>query len=257
MDNEAGDDKVIATAFRRSIAVIAGLAVLVGLIFGVRLLSRPDAEIPIEAPVIAPQSNTRLDQPEPPLVMFTDITRQAGINHTHQNGAYGDRLLPETMGGGVAFLDFNNDQIPDLLFVNGRDWPWRNAGGNTSSLLLYMGEGDADFVDITVSSGLSAELYGMGATIGDYDRDGYVDIFVSALGENRLYRNDRGLQFEDVTLDAGVGGEDDAWSTGAAFVDVDGDDDLDLFVLNYVQWSREVDFEVDYRLTGIGRAYAR
>jgi hypothetical protein len=120
---------------------------------------------------------------------------------------------------------------------------------------LYLNAGDGRFVDATHDAGLGAGFYGQGVAVGDVDGDGRPDLFITAVGPNRLYRNLGGGRFADVTAEAGVAGEADRWSTAAAFLDYDLDGDLDLFVANYVQWSRETDFEVDYRLAGIGRAY--
>lgn len=255
MNEQASDDQIIATAFKWSLAVILVAVVAAAIFFGAGHLLQQHAAEPDEAELIAPQVLDPASQPNPPSVQFTDITATAGIDHAHRNGAYGERMLPETMGGGVAFLDYNNDQAIDLLFVSGRSWPWREAHDDASSLILYQGDGSGKFTDVSEIVSLDTSLYGMGAAIGDYDGDGYVDIFVSALGANRLFRNLHGQRFEEVTGAAGVSGAGDAWSTGAAFVDYDRDGDLDLVVLNYVQWSRDIDIEVDYRLTGIGRAY--
>ncbi len=255
MNEEASDDQIIATAFKWSLAVILIAVVAAAIFFGARRLLQQPAAIPDDAELIAPQVHDPASQQHPPSVQFTDITDAAGITHSHRSGAYGDRMLPEAMGGGVAFLDYNNDQAIDLFFVSGRSWPWREANDDASSLVLYQGDGTGKFTDVSAIVSLDTSLYGMGAAVGDYDGDGYVDIFVSALGANRLFRNLHGQRFEEVTGAIGVSGADDAWSTGAAFVDYDRDGDLDLVVLNYVQWSRDIDLEVDYRLTGIGRAY--
>jgi hypothetical protein len=185
---------------------------------------------------------------------FTDITIEAGIDFIHVNGAAGEKLLPETMGGGCAFLDFDNDGDQDLLFVNSSTWPWQEKIEKQPTLRLYQNDGAGRFVDISTSAGFDESFYGMGAAVGDYDNDGWVDLFATAVGGNHLFHNNQG-RFTEVTAQAGVAGADDAWSTGAAFVDTDNDGDLDLFVANYVEWSREIDFAVDYRLTGIGRAY--
>jgi hypothetical protein len=255
MNDNANDDQVIATAFRRSLIVILILVLIAGVFLVARnFVQRPSDQLE-EARLIAPQAADTASQPSPPQVQFTDITEAAGITHSHRNGAYGERMLPETMGGGVAFLDYNNDQAIDLLFVSGRSWPWHEANDASSSLILYEGNGEGGFTDVTNSAGLDSSLYGMGAAVGDYDGDGNVDIFVSTLGENRLFHNLNGQRFEEVSAAAGVTGADDAWSTGSAFVDYDRDGDLDLVVLNYVEWSRDIDLEVDYQLTGIGRAY--
>ncbi len=160
------------------------------------------------------------------------------------------------MGGGVAFFDFDADGDQDLLFVNSTDWPGRTAAGKKApTSALYRNDGSGRFEDVTAGSGLDVSLYGMGVAVGDYDADGRVDVFITALGENRLFRNAGSGKFEDVTARAGVAGERAAWSTAATFLDFDNDGDLDLFVGNYVRWSKEIDFEVNYQLIGIGRAY--
>ena len=191
-----------------------------------------------------------------PDVTFVDITRAAGITFEHENGADGQKLLPETMGGGVVFFDYNNDGRPDLLFVDSRPWPWSPRAGarSRSRLVLYRNDGGGRFTDVTVDAGLAVDLYGMGAAAADYDNDGWVDLFVTAVGTNHLFRNTGG-RFVDVTANAGVGGRADQWSTCAAWFDYDRDGDLDLFVCNYVHWSKAIDLQQDFRLVGIGRAY--
>jgi hypothetical protein len=193
---------------------------------------------------------------QPPDAAFVDITRDAGITFVHENGADGQKLLPETMGGGVAFFDYNNDGRPDLLFVDSRPWPWseRAAGAARSRLALYRNDGGARFTEVTGTAGLDVDLYGMGAAAADYDNDGWIDLFVTAVGANRLFRNVRG-HFVDVTAAAGVAGGPDQWSTCATWFDYDRDGDLDLFVCNYVRWSKAIDLQQDFRLVGIGRAY--
>jgi hypothetical protein len=191
----------------------------------------------------------------PPQLRFTDIAGSVGVDFLHETGAYGDRLLPETMGGGVAFLDYDDDGHQDLLLVNSGRWPWAEESSSRSTLSLYRNRGDGVFEDVSETVGLDLSLYGMGVAVGDYDGDGFVDIFVTAVGENRLLRNAGGVRFVDTTVVSGVAGANDAWSTSAAFFDYDRDGDLDLFVCNYVAWSPEINREVAYTLTGIGRAY--
>jgi len=202
-----------------------------------------------------------------PAAKFTQVASEAGLRFTHANGAAGERLLPETMGGGGAFLDFDNDGDQDLLLVNSMRWPWAENGQAekppTHALLANNGAGQ--FTDVTAGSGLDFASYGMGAAVGDMDNDGLADVFFtgvtarnggSATPEgNRLFRNLGGGKFQDATAAAGLRPAGDCWSTSAAFLDYDRDGDLDLFVCNYVQWSREIDLRVDYRLPAIGRAY--
>ena len=247
------DDALIGRAFRWSVFALALLAAGGGAVWYFK--TRPGMRSVQITPLAPPVLPVRFAA-EIPLVHFTDITTNAGITFVHQNGAQGDKLLPETMGGGVAFLDFDNDGDQDLFFVNSTLWPWHKPDGRApGTLALYRNDGAGRFAEATAGSGLDVSLYGMGVAVGDYDNDGLPDLFVTAVGMNRLFHNLGGGRFADVTTSAGVGGSPDQWSTSAAWVDVDNDGDLDLFVCNYVRWSREIDFGVNYRLTGIGRAY--
>lgn len=171
-------------------------------------------------------------------VTFADVTKAAGVTFQHFTGAYGKKYLPETMGSGVCVLDLDNDGRQDLLFVNGKTWPGR-TGSPKSSLTLYRNTGGGRFKDVTAMAGLVRDLYGMGCAVGDYDNDGFVDIYVTGLGSNALFRNNGNGTFADVTAKARVA--DPGWSTSAAWLDYDGDGHLDLFVGHYVKWSRETD----------------
>jgi hypothetical protein len=169
---------------------------------------------------------------------FEDITAAAGIRFTHNNGAFGKKWLPETMGSGVAFLDYDNDGWQDILLVNGADWTGHVRRHTT--LALYHNNHDGTFTDVTRKAGLALELYGMGVAIGDYNNDGNDDIFITTLGQNHLFRNNGDGTFTDVTKQAGLWGPNE-FSTSAAWVDYDRDGNLDLVVANYVQWSPETD----------------
>ncbi len=189
-----------------------------------------------------------------PVTKFTDITATAGIRFVHSNGAYGDKLLPETMGGGVAFFDCDNDGDQDLLFINSSTWPWK-ASGKNPTMVLYRNNGKGRFEDVTAGSGLDVSFYGMGVAMGDYDNDGLEDVFITAVGGNRLFHNEGKGKFQEVTAAAGVGGSTNDWSTSAAWIDYDNDGKLDLFVCNYVRWSPEIDRAANFELPNIGRAY--
>jgi hypothetical protein len=245
-------DEIIGLAFKRSLLIAVALGALIVAVMLVRNALQEEEEL-TEAPAAAPVST--LNEVQAPVVQFTDITREAGITFSHSTGAYGDKLLPETMGSGAAFFDYDNDGDQDLLLINSDLWPDQPAADeNRPTMKLYENDGLGRFTDETELSGLAVPMYGMGVAAGDYDNDGDADLFVTAYGLNHLFRNDGG-RFRDVTADAGVGGAADAWSTSAAFLDIDNDGDLDLFVANYVRWSREIDLDVNFQLTGIGRAY--
>jgi len=172
-------------------------------------------------------------------VTFRDVTQQAGIRFVHNNGAFGKKFLPETRGPGVAFIDYGNDGWPDIFLVNGMDWPGHTSKHSTPK--LYHNNHDGTFTDVTHKAGLDAvEMFGMGVAVGDFDNDGYDDLFVTAYGQNHLFHNNGNGTFTDVTQKAGLGGVQE-FSTSAAWVDYDKDGRLDLVVGNYVQWSPEAD----------------
>jgi hypothetical protein len=185
-------------------------------------------------------------QSPPSKIHFEDITRQANIHFTHNNAASGKKYLPETMGSGVAFLDYDNDGWQDIFLVNGEDWPTpsQNPSPNSkkrhTTLALYHNNHDGTFTDVTQKAGLAVEMMGMGVAIGDYDNDGFDDIFITALGQSRLFHNNGNGTFTDVTQKAGLAGPHE-FSTAAAWLDYDRDGHLDLVVGNYVQWSPETD----------------
>ncbi|MFI5170724.1 MAG: FG-GAP repeat domain-containing protein, partial [Vicinamibacterales bacterium] len=172
-----------------------------------------------------------------PAVVFKDVTAASGVAFRHQSGAFGKKYLPETMGSGVVFLDFDGDGAQDLFFVNSTRWPGRPEKPGLPA--LYRNDGKGRFSDVTRAAGLAVELYGLGAAAADYDNDGKVDLYVTCLGPNRLFRNLGGGRFSDVTATAGVG--DAGFGTSAMFFDYDKDGRLDLVVANYVAWSIEKD----------------
>jgi hypothetical protein len=169
---------------------------------------------------------------------FEDVTRAAGIRFIHNNGAFGKKYLPETLGPGAAFIDYDNDGWQDIFLVNGAPWPGHPGPATTPA--LYHNNRNGTFTDVTRKAGLGISLYGMGAAVGDYNNDGNDDLFVTAYGQNHLFRNNGNGTFTDVTRQAGLAGPPQL-STSAAWVDYDRDGYLDLIVANYVQWSPQSD----------------
>ena len=252
--DETADDAIIGKALRWSLAalVVFALAVAVVLLVGRRVGRGPARLTSLQPPTQARAEASAAI----PVVRFEDVTDLAGVRFEHFNGATGDKLLPETMGSGVAFFDFDGDGDSDLLFANGASWPWatqeQRRVGTTPRLFRNDG---GHFTDVTAGSGLEISFQGMGLACGDFDNDGRVDVFLTGVGDQRLFHNEGGGRFRDITVEAGLKGLTNAWTTGAAFLDFDRDGFLDLFVCHYVQWTREIDYEVNYQLVGIGRAY--
>ncbi len=182
-------------------------------------------------------------------LQFTDITRAAGIRFVHNNGAFGKKYLPETMGSGCAFLDYNNDGWQDLIFINGMDWPGHKR--NSSYPALYRNNKNGTFTEVTREAGLAVEMYGMGVAAGDYDNDGFEDLFISGLGPSHLFRNLGNGKFQDVTQKSKISNAD--FASSCAWLDFDKDGRLDLFVCNYVQWS--MDKDIFCTLDGQAKSY--
>jgi hypothetical protein len=208
---------------------------------------------PNVAPAQAPVRPEEVKAETIPSVKFVDITKEAGITFKHYNGALGEKLLPETMGAGVAFLDYDNDGDQDLFFVNSSYWP-KHEVQPAPIQALYRNDGKGHFEDVTREAGLDKTFYGQGVAVGDYDNDGDEDLYVTAVGGGHLFRNDGKGHFEDVTASQNARGPS-GWLTGAAFLDIDNDGDLDLFVASYITWSPELDKVQGFQLTGVGRAY--
>ncbi|HTA23131.1 MAG TPA: CRTAC1 family protein [Terriglobales bacterium] len=184
-------------------------------------------------------------------IQFRDMTARAGIHFVHTNGAFGKKYLPETMGPGCAFIDYDNDGWPDIVLVNGEDWPGHAKSGATT-LKLYHNNRDGTFTDVTQKAGLAVAMYGLGVAVGDYDNDGYDDLFITAVGQSHLFHNNGNGTFTDVTKAAGLWGPNE-FSTSAAWVDYDRDGKLDLVVANYVRWSEKGDLYCT--LDGVHKSY--
>ena len=244
------DDQIIGTALKWS---AVALVVIVVAVLSVLWFGREKEQV---EEVIEKDAGTIADMPRPevqlPTLPFVDRTEELGIDFVHVNGARGEKLLPETMGGGVAIFDADGDGDQDLLFVDGRSWSG-DPDPAPSGAALYHNDGSGRF-ERALNCGLEAELYGMGVAVADYDADGDQDVYLAAVGANKLFRNDGGT-FTDVTDEAGVAGDESEWSSSAGFFDADQDGDLDLFVCNYVKWSAEIDRQLAFTLNGQDRAY--
>jgi hypothetical protein len=262
VEEEERDDAVIGKAFVWSLVMF----VAVGCGIGAFLWANRDVEKVVNQsdPVVPP--SFEVVTVKLPTVPFVDRTDSSGITFVHESGATGEKLLPESMGGGCSVLDYDGDGDPDILFVNSKRWDHDLAKlaeatppgemPKPAMLSLWRNEGDWTFTDVTEETGLAISLYGMGSAIGDFDNDGDPDLFVTAVGSNRLFRNDEG-KFVDITESAGVAGAAGDWGTSAGWFDSDNDGDLDLFVCNYVEWTREFDLAQPFVLLGNERSYGR
>ena len=182
-------------------------------------------------------------------IEFTDVTAQAGVQFKHNSGAFGKKYLPETLGSGCAFLDYDSDGWQDIIFINATKWPGQS--GSRSYPVLYHNNQNGTFTDVTKAAGLAVEMYGLGCAVADYDNDGFDDLYVTCLGPNRLFRNLGNGRFQDVTAAARVG--DPGFSTSAVWFDYDKNGDLDLFVCNYVEWT--IDKDLYCSLDGKNKSY--
>ena len=196
------------------------------------------------------------------LPQFTDITHAAGIDFIHNTGAYGEKYLPETMGSGCAFLDYDTDGWQDIILVNGRDWEGNSKAKaippvpgkrhqKRQTMALYRNNRDGTFTDVTESAGLAIPLYGMGVAVADYDNDGDPDVYISTLETDRLFQNRGDGTFVDITEVAGI--HNPGFGTSCAWFDYNNDGHLDVYVANYVEWTRENDLYCT--LDGINKSY--
>ena len=200
----------------------------------------------ISVPIFAQSSN--------PPVIFKDVTQTAGVNFVHSAGVRSS-VLPEDVGSGAAFADYNNDGHIDLYVVNNPGPLHAKVTDASPGNVLYRNNGDGTFTDVTEKAGVGDRGYGMGCVFGDYDNDGDLDLYVTNYGQNVLYRNNGDGTFTDVAEKAGVG--DTRWGTGAVFGDYDNDGDLDLYVPNYIEHDLDKLAEAQKTSTQYGQSVPR
>ena len=250
--DDVQNDAIIASALRASLIVLMILGLPVIGVLAYLNLNKKEQQA-TETEVTLPEVRS-LNETTLPKIALVNVTQQSGVDFVHESGRTGQKLLPETMGSGVAVFDYNNDGHQDILLVNSKHWPWDAEPAKPSTCRLYQGDGKFQFIDVSTETGIGVSLYGIGVAVADYDNDGDTDVFLSAVGKNQLLRNDGG-KFVDVTDDSGVAGSDEAWSTSSGFFDYDNDGLLDLFVCNYVDWNKEADISQNFTLDGETRAY--
>lgn len=257
--DQVQDDGIIGRATWWSLAAVVALGAIGT---GAWFILRKPAPVRLPDPTpVTPALPRVVDQPMT-AVPFTDIAKAAGIDFVHTTGATGEYLLPETMGGGVGFLDVDADGDQDLVLIDGCRWQGEPFASEPEpghdSVRLWTNDGRGQFREATKGSGLEGPRYGMGVATGDLDGDGRIDLFVTTVGRNAVYLNRTepggAARFEDATDRLNLP-RASRWGTSAAMLDGDQDGDLDVIVCNYVRWSREIDLAVDYRITGLGRAY--
>jgi hypothetical protein len=245
-----------ASGRRGGMILAVGALVATGVAFSLwynigRKKEAANVPAPVEPAAFVPAAKTMAID-----VQFTDVTDAAGIRFRHSSGARGKKLLPETMGGACAFLDFDRDGDQDLLFVNSAAWPGDPVDGPPPTQALYSNDGKGHFTDVSAAVGLAVTFYGMGAAVGDYDGDGWDDVFFTGVGGEHLFHNVEGKRFEETTAAAGIPNEGpNTWSTGAAFLDYDLDGRLDLFFCRYVDWTPQADLAQAFQISGLERAY--
>ncbi|MGQ0720689.1 MAG: FG-GAP repeat domain-containing protein, partial [Candidatus Eiseniibacteriota bacterium] len=204
----------------------------------------------VTTPAADAAPNPAAANPAPPgaPACMVDVAAEVGIDFVHNTGAFGRKWLPETMGSGCAWVDYDSDGDPDAFLLSGKDFDGHPTG-RRQTCALYRNDGGR-FADVTAETGLATPLYAMGVAYADWDADGDPDLYVTALGPNRLYRNDGG-RFTDVAREAGVG--DPGFGSSVSWLDYDRDGDADLFTLNYVNWTPETD--IFCSLDGTNKSY--
>ncbi|MBI1899981.1 MAG: CRTAC1 family protein [Planctomycetia bacterium] len=249
VETTAAEGQVISRAFAASLVVLAALAaVALGVWWWVTRSTAAEVRKPTNVPMASPGA---VRQAPIPQVSFVDVTKESGINFVHFDPDDGEHLFPETMGSGCGFLDYDGDGDWDIVFINHDAWPWASKPPpvRPPGVVLYRNDGNWRFTDVTAEAGLTESFYGLGVGIADYDDDGDPDMFVTGWNGHRLYRNDGG-KFVNVTTASGITCRDGGLSTSCGWFDYDRDGDLDLYVCEYAQWSRQINMDMIYHRDG-------
>lgn len=257
MSKEPEEDEASSLSQKRAIQVSIGMLVsAVFITWGIREFSRPPSIVrdPATDSSLASARRVLHEDIVPPAAEFHEVASEVGLDWQHVSGANGEKYFPESMGSGIAWLDWDNDLDPDLIVSNAKDLSGTQAG-KIGYVAAFENDGNGRFTNVTEKLGLKISIFGTGIAVGDYDGDGYSDVYFAALGKNRLYRNIGGERFEDVTDSLGVAGEQNDYSQCAGFFDADGDGDLDLIVGGYSEWNLEVHEGVRRIVPGFGRMY--
>ncbi len=268
------ESKITLSRYKNLLKFLGLVGIATGIVF--TILSWQDRQLALEPRPIPTRSPPVFVPPGP--VKFLDVTQTSGLNFVHNNGAFGAKWIPENLGSGAVFLDYDNDGYQDIFFANARNWTeqeiaqYKNGPGKIhkekfnfdlppnkparrTTGALYHNNRDGTFRDVTHNSGLAVEMYGFGGAAGDYDNDGRVDLFVTSLGRAYLFHNESksGQQpvFREVATSAGVRGN--GWTSSAAWVDYDKDGRLDLFVCRYLKWKPES--EIQFTTSDLGKVY--
>ncbi|MCB1594105.1 MAG: VCBS repeat-containing protein, partial [Xanthomonadales bacterium] len=206
LNKKQGNDQIIADFFKKSIWFVLIITMIIAIVY---FYQSRENTLEIVEKEYQPPEKLKIEI-SPPEILFSEEAEKRGINFVQQNGATGERLLPETMGSGVAFIDFDNDNDEDLIFVNSTSWVW-DSPQSTSTQEVYENDGSGNFTNVTVEKGLNDMFYGTGIAVGDVNNDGYDDVVITAVGNNRLYMNQSGENFihDETNLDCTENG----WST--------------------------------------------
>ena len=254
-NEELEDDHQLKRALWLSFALlVAGASVALVLAYLRSPTESKIAEDAKESPVARVRQITASEVAVPE-ARYREVATELGVHWNHVTGSSGLKYFPESMGTGIAFVDWDNDNDPDLIFVNGTKWPSGVGEGVDGYLAAFENDGSGNFTDVTKAMNLKYNLYGTGIATGDYDGDGFIDLYITALGENLLLKNDQGRRFIDVTESAGVAGDQKDYSTSVAFFDADGDADLDLLVGNYGHWTAQIHEKIKVDIPGVGPTF--